>query len=68
MTGSLLSVRIPDDLKARLEGLQAAIALRAGGVPQDFSKVVRHVLISGLDHMERTMGTAPSEEEGPDAE
>lgn len=53
MTSSLLSVRIPDDLRARLEALCASLAAKTGGVEQDFSKVVRHVLLKGLDVVEK---------------
>jgi predicted DNA-binding protein len=48
-----LRIRLPDDLRTRLDNLSTTLTQRAGGVEQDFSKVIRHVLIKGLEAIEK---------------
>lgn len=51
-----LVIRLPEELQARLQALKARLTRRAGGVEQDFSKVVRHVLMVGLATIEKEGG------------
>lgn len=50
-----LRIRLPEDLRVRLDRLSTHLAKQAGGVEQDFSKIVRHVLVKGLDRVEKEM-------------
>lgn len=51
-----LVVRLPEELQVRLQTLKAQLTTQAGGVEQDFSKVVRHVLTVGLAVIEKGGG------------
>lgn len=48
-----LVIRLPEELQTRLQALKARLTTQAGGVEQDFSKVVRHVLLVGLAAIEK---------------
>jgi len=48
-------VRLPADLRARLERVGEALSKRAGGVDLVTSHVVREVIEQGLDSMERDL-------------
>lgn len=61
MTSTPLSIRIPHDLKTRLVNFRTALTNESGGVEQDFSKVVRHVLIKGLEAIEQEVPASLSE-------
>ena len=50
-----LVVRLPADLRARLERVREALSKRAGGVDLVTSHVVREVIERGLDSMERDL-------------
>jgi predicted DNA-binding protein len=51
-----LVVRLPTELRARLEGVRETLSKRAGGVDLVTSHVVREVIERGLDSMERDLG------------
>lgn len=51
-------MRMPGDLQERLQWVRDELSKKAGGVPQDFSKVVRHILNLGLERIERDLGKA----------
>jgi predicted DNA-binding protein len=48
-------LRLPADLRARLERVREALSKRAGGVDLVTSHVVREVIERGLDSMERDL-------------
>ena len=48
-----LGIRVPEDLFDRILAFQAATTRKCGGVEQDFSKVVRHILEKGLEQLEQ---------------
>jgi predicted DNA-binding protein len=50
-----LVIRLPAELRARLERLRTALSKRAGGVDLVTSHVVREVLERGLDSIERDL-------------
>jgi predicted DNA-binding protein len=50
-----LVVRLPADLRARLERVREALSKRARGVDLVTSHVVREVIERGLDSMERDL-------------
>jgi predicted DNA-binding protein len=50
-----LVVRLPAELRARLERVREALSKRAGGVDLVTSHVVREVIERGLDSMERDL-------------
>jgi predicted DNA-binding protein len=51
-----LVVRLPADLRTRLERVRDALSKRAGGVDLVTSHVVREVIERGLDSIERDLG------------
>jgi predicted DNA-binding protein len=51
-----LVVRLPTELRVRLERVREALSKRAGGVDLVTSHVVREVIERGLDSMERELG------------
>ena len=48
-----LSIRVPEDLLNRILAFQKTTTQKCGGVEQDYSKVVRHILEKGLDILDR---------------
>ena len=50
-----LVIRLPAELRARLERVRTALSKRAGGVDLVTSHVVREVIERGLDSMERDL-------------
>ena len=50
-----LVVRLPAELRARLERVRATLSKRAGGVDLVTSHVVREVIERGLDSIERDL-------------
>ena len=51
-----LVVRLPSEVRARLERVRVALSKRAGGVDLVTSHLVRQVIERGLDSIERDLG------------
>jgi predicted DNA-binding protein len=51
-----LVVRLPTELRNRLERVREALSKRAGGVDLVISNVVREVILRDLDSIERDLG------------
>jgi predicted DNA-binding protein len=51
-----LVVRLPAEVRARLERVREALSKRAGGVDLVTSHVVREAIARGLDSIERDLG------------
>jgi len=54
-----LSIRVPEELLNRILTFQARTTEKCGGVEQDFSKVVRHILEKGLEQLEEPPSGEP---------
>lgn len=48
-----LNIKLPADIQARLNAIQAILLKRTGGIPMPFTKVVLHVLKAGLPIVEK---------------
>jgi len=50
-----LVVRLPNELRRRVEALRAALSKRAGGVDLVYSHVVREIIERGCEALEREL-------------